>query len=69
VELLSPPAVILVFSVGLVLFGWLLLTRSQGLQDKKEDQSDQLSLFMQQQIAQLRKASVAEIQACRISLV
>jgi hypothetical protein len=35
VELLSPPAVILAFSVGLVLFGWLLLTRSQGLARQK----------------------------------
>ena len=39
-ELLSPLAVILFFFLGLVLFGWFLLTRFQVLlQEKKEDQS------------------------------
>lgn len=51
-EILSPLAVILFFSLGLVLLDWFLLTRFQGLlQAKKEDQS---LLFMQQQIDQVR---------------
>jgi DNA recombination protein RmuC len=52
VEFLSPIALILLFSLALLLVGWFFLSRFEALlRDKKEDQS---LLLMQQQIAQLR---------------
>ena len=51
-EFLSPIALILLFSLALLLVGWFFLSRFEALlRDKKEDQS---LLLMQQQIAQLR---------------
>ena len=51
-EFLSPIALILLFSVALLLVGWFFLSRFEALlRDKKEDQS---LLLMQQQIDQLR---------------
>jgi hypothetical protein len=38
VELLSPLAIILFFSLGLVLLGWFLLTRFQGLKGLKVEE-------------------------------
>jgi len=52
VEFLSPIALILLFSLALLLVGWFFLSRFEALlRDKKEDQS---LLVMQQQIDQLR---------------
>jgi len=52
VEFLSPIALILLFSLALLLVGWFFLSRFEALlRDKKEDQS---LLLMQQQIDQLR---------------
>jgi DNA recombination protein RmuC len=52
VEFLSPIALILLFSLTLLLVGWFFLSRFEALlRDKKEDQS---LLLMQQQIDQLR---------------
>jgi DNA recombination protein RmuC len=52
VEFLSPIALVLLFSLALLLGGWFFLSRFEALlRDKKEDQS---LLLMQQQIAQLR---------------
>jgi DNA anti-recombination protein RmuC len=52
VEFLSPIALILLFSVALLLVGWFVLSRFEALlRDKKEDQS---LLLMQQQIDQPR---------------
>ena len=51
-EFLSPIALILLFSLALLLVGWFFLSRFEALlRDKKEDQS---LLLMQQQIDQLR---------------
>ncbi len=51
-EFLSPIALILLFSLALLLVGWFFLSRFEALlRDKKEDQS---LLVMQQQIDQLR---------------
>lgn len=51
-EFLSPIALILLFSLTLLLVGWFFLSRFEALlRDKKEDQS---LLLMQQQIDQLR---------------
>ena len=51
-EFLSPIALILLFSLALLIVGWFLLSRLEALlRDKKEDQS---LLIMQQQIDQLR---------------
>jgi len=52
VEFLSPIALILLFSLALLLVGWFFLSRFEALlRDKKEDQS---LLLMQQKIDQLR---------------
>jgi DNA recombination protein RmuC len=52
VEFLSPIALVLLFSLALVLAGWFFLSRFEALlREKKEDQS---LLLMQQQIDQLR---------------
>jgi DNA recombination protein RmuC len=52
VEFLSPIALILLFSLALLLVGWFFLSRFEALlREKKEDQS---LLLMQQQIDQLR---------------
>ena len=51
-EFLSPIALILLFSLALLLVGWFFFSRFEALlRDKKEDQS---LLLMQQQIDQLR---------------
>ena len=51
-EFLSPIALILLFSLALLIVGWFFLSRFEALlRDKKEDQS---LLLMQQQIDQLR---------------
>lgn len=51
-EFLSPIALVLLFSLALVLAGWFFLSRFEALlREKKEDQS---LLLMQQQIDQLR---------------
>ena len=51
-EFLSPIALILLFSLAVLLVGWLFLSRFEALlREKKEDQS---LLLMQQQIDQLR---------------
>ena len=51
-EFLSPIALILLFTLALLLVGWLFLSRFEALlREKKEDQS---LLLMQQQIDQLR---------------
>ena len=50
-EFLSPIALILLFSVAILVVGWFLLSRFEALlRDKKEDQS----LLLMQQIDQLR---------------
>jgi DNA recombination protein RmuC len=52
VEFLSPIALILLFTLAVLLVGWLFLNRFEALlREKKEDQS---LLLMQQQIDQLR---------------
>jgi DNA recombination protein RmuC len=52
VEFLSPIALILLFTLAVLLVGWLFLSRFEALlREKKEDQS---LLLMQQQIDQLR---------------
>ena len=51
-EFLSPLALILLFSLALLIVGWFLLSRLEALlRDEKEDQS---LLIMQQHIDQLR---------------
>ena len=51
-EFLSPIALILLFTLAVLLVGWLFLSRFEALlREKKEDQS---LLLMQQQIDQLR---------------
>jgi hypothetical protein len=52
VEFLSPIALILLFSLALLIVGWFLLSRLEALlRDEKEDQP---LLIMQQHIDQLR---------------